>query len=69
MPNPKESIILQELLGCAWGREVSTPDDQELCPNQAVQIVVLHKGYYECYLKLCAVHRDRILSETTPHEN
>lgn len=63
-----EPDILQELFGCAWGRLVATPDDQEACPNQAVRIVVVHDGPRECAFKLCSLHTDRILAETTPHE-
>lgn len=62
------SDILQDLLGCVWGREVMTPDDQEKCTNQATNIVVIYRGTKECALKLCPFHRDRILTETTPHK-
>lgn len=62
------SDILQELLGCVWGREIMTPDDQEKCANQATSIVVIYNGPRECALKLCQLHKDRVLAETTPHE-
>lgn len=61
------SGVVQELLGCAWGRHIALPDDREPCPEQAVQIVVLHDGPEERELKLCARHRDLVLAETTPH--
>lgn len=61
-----ESMV-QELIGCAWGRRLGTPDDTEPCNEQAVQIVVLHDGGDEKAVKLCPKHRDRILQETDPH--
>lgn len=60
------ATILQALLGCAWGRTVRTEDDPDECPDQAVQIVVVHDGPRSIDLKLCGRHRDRVLAETTP---
>lgn len=61
--------VLHELLGCAWGRTISTADDPKLCDEKAAQIVVLHnpENGREQAFKLCAKHRDRVLAETTPH--
>ena len=80
VPNPEGRIVtqpdtsvgialLQELLGCAWGHgRISTADDPDPCPRQAVEIVVLHDGpEREWTLKLCADHCERVLAETTPH--
>lgn len=61
--------MIQELIGCAWGRTVKTPDDDQACTERAVQIVVIHDGSDEKEFKLCVVHRDRILKETTPHKD
>lgn len=61
--------LLQDLLGCVWGRFISTEDDSDVCGERAEQIVVLHDGDRECALKLCAKHRDRVFAETTPHED
>jgi hypothetical protein len=60
---------VQALLGCAWGRTVSTPDDTERCPRRAVQIVVLHNGDASLDLKLCNQHVTRLSRETTPRES
>jgi hypothetical protein len=54
--------VVQQLIGCAWGRVVSTDDDPEPCPDQAVAIVVL-----QFTLKLCTRHKERMDRETTPH--
>lgn len=58
--------MVQELLGCTWGRAIRTPDDEQPCPDQAVQIIIVHNGADEIALKLCSRHRDRVLTETTP---
>ena len=61
--------ILQELLGCEWGRAVTTPDDEEACNEKAVTMVVVHEGPEDTAgrtLKLCARHLERIERETTP---
>lgn len=60
-------FIIGTLLGCSWGRTLMAPDDLKTCPNQAVQILVLHNDDSEVEVKLCAKHRDRILADTTPH--
>lgn len=66
--SPGVGAVVQALLGCAWGRQVSAPDDLEPCPNQATQIVVLHDGEGgERPFKLCAAHTGRVLAETDPH--
>ena len=60
--------LLQELLGCAWGHgRISTVDDPDPCPRQAVEIVVLHGPERQWTLKLCADHCERVLAATTPH--
>lgn len=59
--------LVQELLGCQWGRAVSLPDDKEPCPRTAVGYVVLHDGPATLPLKLCDEHRKRIEEETDPH--
>lgn len=61
--------LIQELLGCQWGRGVSRDDDAQPCGERAVQIVVLHDGPSERAFKLCARHRDVVLSESTPRED
>lgn len=58
--------VVQQLLGCAWGRRVATPDDNEPCPDPAHRIVVVHDGPTEHELKLCPRHFSRVLDETTP---
>jgi hypothetical protein len=67
--NTEQSVsgMVQELLGCAWGRHIALPDDREPCQDQAVQIVVLHDGPKVRALELCARHRDLVLAGTTPH--
>lgn len=63
-PDHPVAGLIHELLGCQWGRGVSTVDDKLPCDEQAVQIVVVHDGPQEMALKLCPKHRDRILEET-----
>lgn len=58
--------VVQQLLGCAWGRRVVTPDDNEPCPDRASRIVVVHDGPTAHELKLCPSHVSRVLDETTP---
>lgn len=65
--DPTLNAIVEELIGCAWGRKITTPDDTEPCPNQAHTVVVVHDGDFEAALKLCQAHNERILAETTPH--
>jgi hypothetical protein len=60
------AAIFQELVGCEWGRGVTTPDDREPCAERAIVIVVVHDGDAEAGFKLCSRHRDRIFQETTP---
>lgn len=60
---------VQSLLGCAWGRTVSTPDDAAMCPFQAAQIVVVHNGDVSVDLKLCRRHVERLSRETTQRES
>lgn len=69
-PGPTLGIggLMQELLGCEWGRRISAPDDQEVCHERADQIVVLHEGDAEAGFKLCSRHRDRVMQETTTRE-
>lgn len=55
------------MLGCDWGTRVAAPDDREVCIRQARQIVVLHDGDDLTDVKVCLVHRDRLLAETVPH--
>ena len=59
-------LILQDLLGCQWGRRVKTPDDEAECQEQAVCMVVVHDGAAEMCFKLCERHHERVLQETTP---
>jgi hypothetical protein len=66
--DPTLNAIVDELIGCAWGRKVTTPDDPWPCPNQARTVVVVHDGEDQRELKLCDRHRDRVMAETTPHE-
>jgi hypothetical protein len=60
--------LVQELLGCQWGRSISRRGlpGAEPCEQRAVQIVVLHEGEHAVPFKLCAKHRDIVLSESTP---
>lgn len=60
--------IIQHLLGCAWGRSLSTPDDTEPCPDKADRIVILHKGTEEHEVRLCLRHVERVKQESVPHE-
>lgn len=61
--------LIHELIGCAWGRTVATPDDLRPCEEQAVRIIVLHDGPREAAFKFCAHHVDRVMEETNPHES
>jgi hypothetical protein len=58
--------IIHSLLGCEWGRGVTTPDDTEPCMDRAGSIVVLHYEGRERAMKVCPKHRSRICEETTP---
>jgi hypothetical protein len=60
--------IVRELLGCEWGRALSTPDDTVPCEERAVGYVVVHDGDAEAAFKLCQRHHDRLSQETTPRE-
>ena len=55
------------LLGCVWGRGVSTEDDREPCNERAVQIMVLHNGPFDegFEVRVCAKHKARIEGEST----
>jgi hypothetical protein len=50
--DPTLNAIVDELIGCAWGRKVTTPDDPWPCPNQARTVVVVHDGEDQRELKL-----------------
>lgn len=59
--------VLQQLLGCAWGRTVAMTGDAEPCPKRAERIVVFHAGETQVEARLCAHHLEIALRETTPH--
>lgn len=60
--------VIRHLLGCAWGRIVTTPDDDVLCGEQAVKIVAVHHDDGSVSeVKVCARHEQRLLAETEPH--
>lgn len=66
--------MLQEMLGCDWGRAVWTPDDTEPCPEMATRRVEFHNPHNVpgCpdgkVVKLCTWHGTRVCEEeTTPH--
>lgn len=70
--DPGIAPLVQTLLGCEWGRTVSTPDDREPCPEGAKQIVVVHPpgGSLEdvvATVRLCEKHLERLEEETIPH--
>lgn len=58
--------VVQKLLGCAWGRGISTPDDTTPCPERAKQIVVLHRDDEEYEVRLCERHLAVVLEQSTP---
>lgn len=59
---------IANLLGCRWGREISTAGHNRPCTSMAVQIVVLHGGDQgPLAVKLCGPHRDFVLAETNAH--
>jgi hypothetical protein len=60
--------IVQELIGCAWGRKLASPDDAEPCDEQAVRIIVLHHDGEELEVRLCGRHADAVVELTDPHE-
>jgi hypothetical protein len=67
--------IARALLGCQWGRRLATEGDKEPCPEQAVQITVIHVDEADTTgtaFKFCARHTEaiRTLTEdrTAPHE-
>jgi hypothetical protein len=62
------AAILQGLIGCSWGRAISTADDPNPCPAQATRISVLHDGPREYEVRLCPHHHLVMLSETDPHK-
>lgn len=62
-----EHGLLWQMLGCRWGRGVSTPDDSAPCERQAKRVIVVHDGPAEVELKLCDAHAERLEQETTPH--
>lgn len=63
------SQLVQQLIGCSWGRVVVVPDDQEVCDEQAVRIVVVHDGDASIELRLCDRHVERLSRETTPRQS
>jgi hypothetical protein len=63
---PLAGRAIHRLLGCEFGRAISRPGDELPCEEAAVQIVVLHDGPRAAEFKLCARHRDLVLSESTP---
>lgn len=69
MPDENDIVVemVSHLLGCAWGRSISAPGDQERCNEQAKTIVILHDGNKTAEFKLCDKHRDRVFQETDPH--
>lgn len=58
--------LVQALLGCEWGRRVSSDDDLAPCDAQATSMVCLHEGDGQITLKLCDRHRAIVDSESTP---
>lgn len=61
-------LMFPQLLGCGWGRDVTTADDTEQCLEPAHQIIVLHQEDGSTQdVRLCLRHVARILDETTPH--
>ena len=62
---------LHSLLGCAWGRDISTADDSEQCSKRAVQIVVLHDTPTgeTTEVRLCADHLATTERNTDPHDD
>jgi hypothetical protein len=68
---PGAGAMVQELLGCAWGRKLWTDDDQEPCAEQAKAIVVMHnpdEPGTTLGLKLCAKHNDFVMGATDQHK-
>jgi hypothetical protein len=61
--------LVQRLIGCAWGRALSAPDDNTPCPNQAVKIIVLHHKGDEMEVRLCEQHAGLVMLLTDPHRN
>lgn len=59
--------IMQQLLGCGWGRFVATADDMEPCPEKADRVVVLHDGPSTFTVRLCAQHIVTLTRATDPH--
>lgn len=59
--------VIQQLLGCSWGRKIVMGNDMALCPEKAVKIVILHDGPDEMEVRLCALHLAVVEGETVPH--
>jgi hypothetical protein len=69
-PLPETGIgaLVQQLLGCAWGRSLWSPDDTEPCQKQAVKIIVLHHNGEEADARLCDHHSAVVMLLTDPHQ-
>lgn len=64
---PGAAETMHALLGCEFGHGgIAHRDDAKPCVEAAVQIVALHDGPREMHFKLCARHRELVLTESTP---
>ena len=60
---------IQHLLGCTWGWAFRKMDGStQPCTEKAIRIIVVHDGPEEYYLKLCALHVEQVIADTTPHK-
>lgn len=63
--------LLEQLLGCDWGRVLWTPDDTEPCPERATRRICLHNPHRVpnqpdgLEVKLCTWHATRVCEEET----
>lgn len=61
--------IARQLLQCQWGHTIGLPDDPDPCTGQATRIIILHDNTQQITVRLCPGHTDRVLNETTPHQD
>lgn len=67
---PPIHYVIRDLIGCAWGRGISTPDETDECTEQAVKIVALHDALDRQFeVRVCQRHFDKLAALTDPHHD
>ncbi len=60
--------MAKELLGCSWGKMISSTTDKDECPNKAKRIMVLYQGGRQVEVRLCEGHEAVVMEHSDPHQ-